>query len=49
LAGCKKPRRVAVVPEVQRLNTGKADLGWAGRQFGRCGARPRDVPAPTGP
>jgi acyl-CoA synthetase (AMP-forming)/AMP-acid ligase II len=42
LAGYKKPRRIAVVPEVQRLNTGKADLGWARRQFG-------DVAAPTAP
>ena len=33
LAGYKKPRRIAVVPEVQRLNTGKADLAWARRQF----------------
>jgi fatty-acyl-CoA synthase len=46
LAGYKKPRRIAVVPEVQRLNTGKADLGWARRQFG---AELRDVPAPTTP
>jgi acyl-CoA synthetase (AMP-forming)/AMP-acid ligase II len=46
LAGYKKPRRIAVVPEVQRLNTGKADLGWARRQFG---AEPRDVPAPIAP
>lgn len=44
LAGYKKPRRVLVVPEVQRLNTGKADLGWARQQFG-TGA----VPAPTAP
>lgn len=44
LAGYKKPRRIVVVPEVQRLNTGKADLGWARRQFGS-----RDVPAPTAP
>lgn len=33
LAGYKKPRRIAIVPEVQRLNTGKADLRWAGAQF----------------
>ncbi|MHA6622962.1 AMP-binding protein [Pseudonocardia sp. DLS-67] len=33
LAGYKKPRRVVFVPEVQRANTGKADLGWARRQF----------------
>ncbi|GAA1281583.1 acyl-CoA synthetase [Pseudonocardia aurantiaca] len=33
LAGYKKPRRIVVVPEVQRLNTGKADLRWAERQF----------------
>ncbi|GAA5128325.1 AMP-binding protein [Pseudonocardia adelaidensis] len=44
LAGYKKPRRIAVVPEVQRLNTGKADLGWARRQFGAAAA-----PAPTAP
>ncbi|GAA0922658.1 AMP-binding protein [Pseudonocardia zijingensis] len=44
LAGYKKPRRVVVVPEVQRLNTGKADLGWARRQFGA-----EAVPAPTAP
>lgn len=29
LAGYKKPRRVALVGEVQRLVTGKADLRWA--------------------
>jgi 3-oxocholest-4-en-26-oate---CoA ligase len=46
LAGYKKPRRVVVVPQVQRLNTGKADLGWARRQFG---AQSRDMPAPTAP
>jgi len=44
LAGYKKPRRIVVVPEVQRLNTGKADLGWARRQFG-----PDAVPAPIAP
>jgi acyl-CoA synthetase (AMP-forming)/AMP-acid ligase II len=33
LASYKKPRRVVVVPEVQRLNTGKADLKWAADQF----------------
>ncbi|WP_232665880.1 AMP-binding protein [Pseudonocardia sp. TRM90224] len=33
LAGYKKPRRIALVPEVERLNTGKADLRWAGAQF----------------
>ncbi len=33
LAGYKKPRRIALVPEVQRLVTGKADLKWAGAQF----------------
>ena len=44
LAGYKKPRRIALVPEVQRLNTGKADLGWARRQF-EIGA----APAPTAP
>ncbi|WP_433290239.1 AMP-binding protein [Pseudonocardia sp. CA-142604] len=33
LAGYKKPRRFMFVPEVQRANTGKADLGWARRQF----------------
>ena len=31
LAGYKKPRRIALVPEVQRLDTGKADLRWASR------------------
>jgi fatty-acyl-CoA synthase len=46
LAGYKKPRRIAVVSEVQRLNTGKADLGWARGQFG---VESRDVPAPTAP
>jgi acyl-CoA synthetase (AMP-forming)/AMP-acid ligase II len=44
LAGYKKPRRVVVVPEVQRLNTGKADLQWARGQFGA-----EAVPAPTAP
>jgi fatty-acyl-CoA synthase len=29
LASYKKPRRVVLVPEVRRLNTGKSDLGWA--------------------
>jgi fatty-acyl-CoA synthase len=29
LAGHKKPRRVALVDEVHRLNTGKVDLRWA--------------------
>ena len=33
LASYKKPRRIAFVPEVQRLNTGKADLRWARGQF----------------
>jgi acyl-CoA synthetase (AMP-forming)/AMP-acid ligase II len=33
LAGYKKPRRIAMVPEVHRLNTGKNDLGWAAAQF----------------
>lgn len=33
LAGYKKPRHVVLVPEVQRLNTGKADLRWAASQF----------------
>ncbi|MCX6465021.1 MAG: AMP-binding protein [Pseudonocardiales bacterium] len=33
LAGYKKPRRVAVVDEVTRLNTGKTDLAWARAQF----------------
>jgi 3-oxocholest-4-en-26-oate---CoA ligase len=42
LAGYKKPRRVAVVPEVQRLNTGKADLVWARRQL-------EAMPAPIAP
>ena len=32
--------RIAVVPEVQRLNTGKADLAWARGRFD-------EVPAPT--
>jgi 3-oxocholest-4-en-26-oate---CoA ligase len=49
LAGYKKPRRIVVVPEVRRLNTGKVDLTWAGRQFGNRGAEPGDVPAPTIP
>lgn len=44
LAGYKKPRRIAVVPEVRRLNTGKADLVWARRQFGS-----EAVPAPIAP
>jgi fatty-acyl-CoA synthase len=44
LAGYKKPRRIVVVPEVQRLNTGKADLGWARRQL-----ESRDAPAPIAP
>jgi acyl-CoA synthetase (AMP-forming)/AMP-acid ligase II len=47
LAGYKKPRRIAVVPEVQRLNTGKADLAWARRQFGA--AESRDLPASISP
>ncbi len=46
LAGYKKPRRIVVVPEVQRLNTGKADLRWASRQFE---TEPRDVSAPAAP
>jgi 3-oxocholest-4-en-26-oate---CoA ligase len=33
LASYKKPRRITFVPEVQRLNTGKADLRWARDQF----------------
>jgi fatty-acyl-CoA synthase len=33
LASYKKPRRIALVPEVQRLNTGKSDLGWAKARF----------------
>jgi fatty-acyl-CoA synthase len=33
LAGYKKPRRIALVPEVHRLNTGKNDLGWAAAQL----------------
>jgi fatty-acyl-CoA synthase len=42
LAGYKKPRRIVVVPEVQRLNTGKADLVWARGQF-------EAMPAPIAP
>jgi acyl-CoA synthetase (AMP-forming)/AMP-acid ligase II len=45
LAGYKKPRRIVVVPEVQRLNTGKADLVWARGHFG---AEARDLPAISG-
>jgi acyl-CoA synthetase (AMP-forming)/AMP-acid ligase II len=44
LAGYKKPRRIAVVPDVQRLNTGKADLLWARGQFGAEAA-----PSPIAP
>lgn len=33
LAGYKKPRWIALVPEVQRLATGKVDLYWAGHQL----------------
>ena len=33
LAGYKKPRRIVLVPEVRRLNTGKADLRWASAQL----------------
>jgi 3-oxocholest-4-en-26-oate---CoA ligase len=40
LADYKKPRRIAVVDEVQRLATGKADLRWAGRQFPAAEAAP---------
>ena len=51
LASYKKPRRIAVVPEVSRLATGKADLRWAGRQFADPPDDPqpedRDAPAPT--
>ena len=34
LASYKKPRRIAVVAEVQRLVTGKTDLRWAAARFG---------------
>jgi fatty-acyl-CoA synthase len=47
LASYKKPRHVAVVPEVQRLNTGKADLGWARAQFDQQQGGERDATAPT--
>jgi fatty-acyl-CoA synthase len=47
LASYKKPRRIAVVPEVQRLNTGKADLRWAGHQFEDREAEGRSATAPT--
>jgi 3-oxocholest-4-en-26-oate---CoA ligase len=33
LASYKKPRRIVLVPEVHRLNTGKSDLSWARSQF----------------
>jgi 3-oxocholest-4-en-26-oate---CoA ligase len=33
LAGYKKPRHLAFVPEVRRLNTGKNDLAWAAAQL----------------
>ncbi|WP_214403697.1 AMP-binding protein [Pseudonocardia lacus] len=33
LAGYKKPRRIALVDEVRRLNTGKNDLTWARSRF----------------
>ncbi|MHA6615927.1 AMP-binding protein [Pseudonocardia sp. DLS-67] len=49
LAGYKKPRRIAVVPEVERLNTGKADLGWARRQLGAGQFGIGAAPAPTAP
>jgi 3-oxocholest-4-en-26-oate---CoA ligase len=39
LAGYKKPRRVALVPEVRRLNTGKNDLAWARERFAAPAAR----------
>jgi acyl-CoA synthetase (AMP-forming)/AMP-acid ligase II len=35
LASYKKPRRVVIVDEIQRLNTGKPDLAWAAAQFTR--------------
>jgi hypothetical protein len=38
---------VAVVPEVARLNTGKADLGWARGQFEGLRAKEQDATAPT--
>jgi 3-oxocholest-4-en-26-oate---CoA ligase len=47
LASYKKPRHVAVVPEVARLNTGKADLGWARGQFEGLRAKEQDATAPT--
>jgi acyl-CoA synthetase (AMP-forming)/AMP-acid ligase II len=47
LASYKKPRRIAVVPEVQRLNTGKADLRWADHQFEDREAEGRSATAPT--
>jgi 3-oxocholest-4-en-26-oate---CoA ligase len=39
LAGYKKPRRIALVDEVRRLNTGKNDLGWARSRFAAPPAR----------
>ncbi|WP_433558738.1 AMP-binding protein [Pseudonocardia xinjiangensis] len=47
LASYKKPRHVVVVPEVQRLNTGKSDLRWARAQFARLQNEERDATAPT--
>jgi acyl-CoA synthetase (AMP-forming)/AMP-acid ligase II len=47
LASYKKPRHVVVVPEVQRLNTGKSDLRWARSQFERQQNEERDATAPT--
>jgi hypothetical protein len=41
-----QPRRIAVVPEVSRLATGKADLRWAGRQFADPPDQPPDDPQP---
>ena len=39
LASYKKPRRIVLVDEVRRLNTGKNDLAWAKARFAAPAAR----------
>jgi fatty-acyl-CoA synthase len=39
LAGYKKPRRIAVVADIHRLDTGKNDLAWAAAQFAAAVSR----------
>jgi acyl-CoA synthetase (AMP-forming)/AMP-acid ligase II len=46
LAGYKVPRIVAIVPEVLRTTTGKAELAWARRTV--IAAAEGSPPAPAG-